>query len=548
MEESANVQENEIETIKQTIENLYINKAKGAQIRSRVKWTEEGEKNSKFFLGLEKSRQMKKTISALKNKFGQIEENPAQILEIEKEFYENLYKSTYPNNEDIKQYISDTIIDHKLSEKEGVPLGGELTLEECTDAVFKMKLNKSPGMDGLSVEFYQTFWNNLKEFALTVFNSSYKKGELTASQKIGVVSLLYKKDDPLSLNNYRPITLLNVDTKIIAYSLAQRVKPILSKIINSDQNGYIKNRYIGFNIRQIQDIIDYSEKFNISGAILFIDFSKAFDSLEWDFMYESLKKFGFPVSFISWIKTLYTDIKGCMMNNGWISTPYKIQRGIRQGCPLSSLIFVVAAEILACRIRQNNDIKGFQIKLDSKTNSLKITQMADDTTLFLNSKDEISLALNLIEIYGTLSGLKLNRNKTEGIWLGKLKNTKDKFENVNWTKTVVKSLGVYFGLNREECKKLNTAKIIDKSDKTLNLWKRRNLTMIGRINIIKSLILPNVTYAATMSILCKDFISKFKKIIYNFIWDGKQEKVKRTTLSTNYEDGGLKMTDIDKYI
>ena len=238
---------------------------------------------------------------------------------------------------------------------------------------------------------------------------------MTTLQKIGVISLLYKKNDPLSLDNYRPITLLNVDTKLMAYALAQRLKMVLSKIIHSDQNGYIKNRYIGFNIRQIQDIIDYSEKFNIDGVLLFIDFSKAFDSLEWPFMYESLLKFGIPHSFLKWVKTLYNDTKGCLSNNGWISETYSLHRGIKQGCPLSSLIFVMAVEILACRVRQDSNIKGFQIKLDEKTHSLKISQLADDTTLFLSSKNEIHQALNLIEIFGTLSGLKLNKSKTEGI-------------------------------------------------------------------------------------------------------------------------------------
>ena len=141
-----------------------------------------------------------------------------------------------------------------------------------------MKLNKSPGLDGLTVEFYRNFWPYIKCIVVKVFNSCYKYQELTDSQKIGVISLIYKKNDPLNLDNYRPITLLNVDTKIIAYSLAQRIKPVLAKIIHSDQNGYIKNRYIGYNIRQIQDIIDYADKFNIEGAILFLDFSKAFDS------------------------------------------------------------------------------------------------------------------------------------------------------------------------------------------------------------------------------------------------------------------------------
>ena len=121
---------------------------------------------------------------------------------------------------------------------------------------------------------------------------------MSTLQKVGVVSLLYKKGNPLLLDNYRPITLLNVDTKLMAYSLAQRLKPILTKIIHSDQNGYIKNRYIGFNIRQIQDIIDHAEYFNIEWALLFIDFSKAFDSLEWPFMYETLKKLGLPNPFI----------------------------------------------------------------------------------------------------------------------------------------------------------------------------------------------------------------------------------------------------------
>ena len=136
-------------------------------------------------------------------------------------------------------------------------------------------------------------------------------------------------------------------------------------------------------------------------------------------MYEALKKFGLPNPFIKWVKTLYKDITGCMLNNGWVSSPYNIKRGIRQGCPLSSLIFVIAVEILSCRIRQDNNIKGFQIKLDTKTHSLKISQLADDTTLFLKSKDEVRHTLNIIEIFGTLSGLKLNRSKTEGIWLGK---------------------------------------------------------------------------------------------------------------------------------
>ena len=288
---------------------------------------------------------------------------------------------------------------------------------------------------------------------------------LTNTQKRGAISLIFKKSDPKSLDNYRPITLLNVDVKILAYTLAERLKKVLPQIIHSDQKGYVKNRYIGFNIRQIQDIIDHSEKFNIEGAILFLDFAKAFDSLEWVFMRETLQKFGFKKQFIRWINTMYSDITGCIINNGSISNPFRIHRGIRQGCPLSALVFVLAVEMLACRVRSDQHLKGYQIKLDGKNCSIKICQLADDTTLFLKSKEEISRAMNIIEIFGTFSGLKLNRTKTDGIWLGKLKHTKDKYENINWTLKPVKSLRIYFGYSEVECQKLNCENKIEKIEK-----------------------------------------------------------------------------------
>jgi hypothetical protein len=134
-------------------------------------------------------------------------------------------------------------------------------------------------------------------------------------------------------------------------------------------------------------------------------------------MFKSLERFGFQESILSWIKTLYTNIKGCISNNGWISEPYTIERGIRQGYPLSALLFITVVEILANWIRNGKQIRGFEIKLNRSNHSIKISQLADDTTLFLKPKNDISIALNIMEIVGNLSGLKLNRNKTEGIYV-----------------------------------------------------------------------------------------------------------------------------------
>ena len=165
---------------------------------------------------------------------------------------------------------------------------------------------------------------------------------------------------------------------------------------------------------------------------------------------------------------------------------------------------------------------------------MKLSQLADDTTVFVSSKEEVSLSLNLIEIFGSLSGLKLNRNKTEGIWLGKLKSCRDKFENIKWNRGPVKCLGVYFGYDKDECKKMNMEKQFIKSEKIIHSWSKKHLTMMGRITVVKTLVLPNITYVATVTDISKDYISKFKKLIYNYIWENKSEKVKRSTLSKEY--------------
>ena len=203
---------------------------------------------------------------------------------------------------------------------------------------------------------------------------------------------------------------------------------------------------------------------------------------------------------------------------------------------------------MATRIRTEENIRGFEIRLNGTIHSLTISQLADDTTLFLKSKNEISIALNIIEIFGNLSGLKLNRNKTEGIWLGRLKHCKEKFEDISWTNEIVKCLGVYFGHNKAKCQQANIEKQIQKSENIINSWNKRNLSLLGKITVVKSLILPNITFIASVCTIPPEYIQKFKSIIYNFIWGGKTDRIKRSDLCKNYTEGGLKMIDIDQYL
>ena len=263
-----------------------------------------------------------------------------------------------------------------------------------------------------------------------------------------------QKYDPLDLANWRTITIINVDYKIAAYCLAQRIKPVIPKIISTDQNGFINGRNISYNIRIIQDIIDNAEKFEENGAILFLDFAKALETLKWNFMFETLKYFGFKTSFMQWVTTMYNDITCKVTNNGWISTSLNISRDIRQGCPLLSLLFVMTVETMAARVRQDKNIKSIKL-FEGQDKDFKILQLADDKTLFLKTKQDIRKTLNLIEIFGSLSGLVLNRSKSHGIKLGNNKILiEDDFEDIDWSSTSVKALGSLEPMQKKSKSKL----------------------------------------------------------------------------------------------
>ena len=142
-----------------------------------------------------------------------------------------------------------------------------------------------------------------------------------------VSALIHKKGDKNLLTNYRPISLNNYDYKISTSVLAKRIQHILPKLISKDQSGYVKGRYIGLNARLISDIIDNCEN-NIPGAIVCLDFKKAFDLLNWNFLFLALEKYGFGKSFIQWIKIFYNEPTFCVKNNGVLSIESVMQRGI----------------------------------------------------------------------------------------------------------------------------------------------------------------------------------------------------------------------------
>ena len=520
-----------------------INRDLENYIRSRCKLIDEYEKPSKYFLNLEKAVQKVKHIRCLVVGEKRIS-NPAEILNTQALFYTKLYSAN--DNISLESLDYDKYLNNinppVISNDHRDQCDQMIQTEEISKAVQDLPNNKSPGPDGIPIEFYKKFWCSISDILFDSFKNSFETGQLSPSQKRGVITLVPKKDKDLTdLKSWRPLSLLNTDYKILAKLLANRLRPVLSDIINPDQIGYMKNRFCGENTRLIADVIDFCNLTSKPGIVLLADFEKAFDTINWHFLDKALQLFGFGKVFCKWIDILYKDIESCVTNNGYQSTFFKLFRGIRQGCPISALLFLIPAELIASIIRNSSDVHGFLVN----GKCIKLCQLADDMTLFLTDTISVKNSLQLFEEFYRNAGLKLNKNKTEVIIIyndGSL--TRDESLGIKWVNKPIKTLGAWFSLNQEEMIKLNVNDKVEKIKVILNSWSKRNLTLKGKVTVVKSLVLPHFLHLASVATLSRNLLSNLDKLIFDFVWNKKQHLVSKNTLIKPVELGGMKMISI----
>ena len=393
----------------------------------------------------------KKLIREVKLEDGDTITDPKQIEKELEKFYSNMYTSKknlsselQGENESFESFVEGIEIP-QLNIEERDSLEHDFTYEELKEAVSSFSDNKTPGEDGFTKQFYESFYDLIWRDLLNSYNAAFQSGSLSISQRRGIITLIPKADGDLTeLSNWRPISLLNIDYKILTKALAKRIEKYLPKLINSDQTGFVKGRYIGQNIRLLSDIMEYLDAKKTSGLLLFIDFEKAFDSLEWDFITKALNAFNFGPNVKKWISIFYNGVQSAVMNGGFLTTYLNISRGVRQGCPLSPLLFILAVELLAVKIRQDPDYRGISLPDGQE---VKISQFADDTTIITENVESLKPYLQILDRFGNISGLKLNKKKTKVMWMGSMKDSNLKVLDFKTTKEPIKVLGVHLSYN-----------------------------------------------------------------------------------------------------
>ena len=359
--------------------------------------------------------------------------------------------SVQPCDETARDRFLSTAIP-KLSDNTRESCEGPITQQELLKAVNSMENNKSPGFDGLTTNFCKHFWPLLGKKLTRVCNYVFQTACLAVSQRRGVITLLFKLGDRTQHKNWRPITLLNTDYKILSKALANRLQQVLPLIIHTDQTASTKGKTINDNTRLPHDVVTYANEKGIPLALISVD------------------QLGFGPNFFRRIQTIYNSASSSVKATGWLTAFINLERGLRRGCALSLPLYVLTTETLAINIRANPTIHW--ILPPTSQEELKLSQYADETTMLLTDEHSIHETFNTFNLYERASGAKINKGKCKGLWCGAFAQRTDHLYNFEWFNDLIpdKILGQFIG--NVDCSRLNW---------DINIQKSRILLQLGAI-------------------------------------------------------------------
>lgn len=532
---------NEFHKASTEMENFIQEKVQARIFMSKVKWHQEGERSSKYFFALEKKNYNKKSITSLRLGNGTVVSDQAVIRIHQEKFYKNLYAVNQELNFNIEN-----IQGEKISDQDKVSLDQELGIDKLTTALMQMQNGKTPGSDGLNAELYKFVWEDIKHVFLQAVSYAFTVGKLHSSSRRGIIILTPKKDrDLLELTNWRPLTMLNVDYKIIAKALANRMKKVLPSIISSEQTGFMQNRNIKTNIRRAIEVMEYTKKNNIAALYLNLDYEKCFDNVNIRVVDKVFKLFNFGDNFIKWIQILHTNFQLTVVNNGFCTEWIDKESGLHQGCPQAPLTYLIYGQLLNLLLKNNPLVKGVPVM---DTTQL-LSQFADDTDLFLiYDQQSFQATMDTLDVIYTSLGLKINYNKTCVYRIGSLANTNATLytqKPIAWTNDPVKVLGIDIANDMQEVAQTNYELTISKVESVLRPWVHRGLTLSGKVMVINSLVASLFVYKmAALPSLPGEVIARYDKIIHNFLWNGKRAKISTDILVKPREHGGLRLVNL----
>jgi len=496
------------------------------RLKSRAIWLKAGDCNTKIFHNLANDRKASNTIRQLPCEPDGWATTHQQLARMGISHFKRQFTAQAAIN--LPDIINLAGHFPRFVEQEDLEdLTQPVTMQELEGTLKWFKKDKSPGPDGWPMEFYLAFHELLGEDLLAIIEESRITGHIHPPMSYTFIALIPKSDAPSSFNDFRPISLCNCLYKIISKIIANCIKPILSTHISPEQFAFLHHRHIQEAIGTAQEALHSIKHKNLKGISLKIDLAKAFDKVNWLYLKMILTHLGFPPVFITWIMGCISYVSFAILINGSASSPFNIDRGIRQGCPLSPLLFLLVMEGLSRLIsstKRSGNISGLKIMEHFYLIHLLFV---DDILIFINGSVWDSTTLNeILQLFCSATGMELNRGKSfislSGCTIqeSQLAIQKFPFQETNLLEGI-KYLG--FRLKPDGYKIKNWTWLITKIEKRISSWHHRLLSKAGRLVLIKSVVEATPVYWMSLTWIPRGILHIIQQTCNRFLWNGNKK-------------------------
>jgi hypothetical protein len=558
------------------IQHLEQKKYKNSQIKAQATWNIKGETISRYWSKINNPKKPRDLIPRLRIPgSNRLVTRSDKMAELAKEYHDEIQskgmtQSTAEQRQEAQKEILKEIPENQKLQQQNHPLNDLLTEQEILNALMSSKAGSAAGIDGIPYEVWKTLhelhkkaqsddkpsFNIIKTLTMVINDIQTNGIQNDSNFTLGWLCPLYKKKDRLDIENYQPITLLNTDYKILTKALAINIAKEARKLIHPNQSGFIPNRTIFDPIRLAQTMATYADIMEEDGVIIALDQEKAYDRITHEYLFETLRAFNIPNTCINTIKSLYKNAHTKVVINGVLSSPFKVTRGVRQGDPLSCLLFDIAIEPLACALRNSTKLSGYNIP--GIINKTIVNMYADDTTIFLRKQDKYKDLEQLLGKWCLASGAKFNLEKTEILPIGS-KEHRDKMHETRklnkqddrWNDSIrlakdgcpIRILGAWIG---NEIDNVQTWEpIINKVEQNLKRWNISHPTLRGK-KLIVQMVAGGITQFLTKAQgMPTNIENALIKIIRNFMWDDKNTPpMSLDRLYQKEDQGGINLLDI----
>lgn len=536
-------------------EDLILQEEKAWRLKSRATWIALGDKNTKFFHAFASARRRSKHIWEIQGNDGMLCSGMENLKSEAFSYFKNIYADPGDHYID-EQFVVADLFPRFLEEHEAVHIQREVTLVEIEQTLKAFAKDKAPGPDGWPVELYLHFFKLMGDELLELVKYSMKNSYIPGGLNSTFVTLIPKKDKPATFGDFRPIALCNLLYKLISKIIADRLKRALSTHISEEQFGFLEGRQIHDAIGITQELIHSIKIHKRKAMLLKMDLVKAYDRANWSFIRLILIKIGMPPLFIKWIMACIRSINIVVLVNGSPTDFFSCSRGLRQGCPLSPLLFILIMDgfsRLVKRALMDGKIKGIKLIKDVIFTHV---MFADDVLVGgIDSVEEWGMYKNIIQTFCRATGMLVSEEKSSFLHLALSDDQLRSIQtimpyNCSNLEKGFKYLGYLLKPNNYQIRDWQW--LLKKIEDKIAHWSYRFLSIGGKLILVNSVLSSIPVYWFSLMEVPSSVIKNIKSFFFNFLWTGTAKSrnipmVAAETLARPHKFGGWGIKDLEAF-